>query len=216
MINDMLNKANASQLILNLAKSLVTCLVAYLIPYLAMVGYKLTNSKLDKGGRWIVGITASIVLLLTQFAYLATTLLQANISLNFANYKRNLIDLLFYRELLIGLGIGIVFILLEVLPFFDGSKQASVKKIETEADEIDGADVSNDDNKEEVGETSDVAGGIEGTSEEVDGMKEEDYVGADLIEEKDSDEADAIEEEDSAGVEVIEEKDSDKTDGIDE
>ena len=106
----------------NLLQSLVTCICAYFVSYFAIVGYRLSSAKMDGKGRWIVGILSIVVVILVQFGYLAVLIVkEPDVALNFSNFITNLVKYNFYFTMLMGAGIGAVFTLISVLPFFDSS-----------------------------------------------------------------------------------------------
>ncbi|MFA5564197.1 MAG: hypothetical protein WDA32_08420, partial [Candidatus Caldatribacteriota bacterium] len=128
MVNGLLNSAGSPDWVLNLVRSLITCICAYLISYFAIVGYKLSGAGINKSGRWMIGIISIAFIIIVQFAYLAVLILkEPSVKLTFGNYMTNLVKYNFYRDMLIGAGIGTVFALIAVLPFFDSSKGKTSK-----------------------------------------------------------------------------------------
>ncbi len=125
-----LTKVNAPSFLSNVAQSLLTCLCAYFVSYFAIIGYRLSRARMDIRGRWIAGIVSVAVVILVQFAYLAVLIIkEPSVALTFKNYMTNLVKYNFYFNMILGAGIGIVFTLIAVLPFFDSSiKSDSAKK----------------------------------------------------------------------------------------
>ncbi|MFA6736713.1 MAG: hypothetical protein WCR87_07330 [Saccharofermentanales bacterium] len=92
------------------------------------MGYKLSGAGINKSGRWMIGIISIAFIIIVQFAYLAVLILkEPSVKLTFGNYMTNLVKYNFYRDMLIGAGIGTVFALIAVLPFFDSSKGKTSK-----------------------------------------------------------------------------------------
>jgi len=76
----------------------------------------------------MIGIISIAFIIIVQFAYLAVLILkEPSVKLTFGNYMTNLVKYNFYRDMLIGAGIGTVFALIAVLPFFDSSKGKTSK-----------------------------------------------------------------------------------------
>lgn len=157
---DLLNKLGAPSILDNFVQSLVTCLCAYFVSYFAITGYRLSRAKMDGKGRWIVGIVSVAVVILVQFAYLAVLIIkEPDVALNFKNFITNLVKYNFYINMVLGAGIGIVFTLISVLPFFD----SSMKSTKSKADFIkrrkisDDEDILDEDIRDEETIQSDVA-----------------------------------------------------------
>ncbi|MHB1452426.1 MAG: hypothetical protein ACYCYM_00520 [Saccharofermentanales bacterium] len=126
---DLLARIGAPTILDNFVQSLVTCLCAYFVSYFAITGYRLSRARMDGRGRWIVGIVSIAVVILVQFAYLAVLIIkEPDVALNFKNFITNLIKYNFYINMILGAGIGIVFTLISVLPFFDSSKKSARSK----------------------------------------------------------------------------------------
>jgi len=128
-INGLLGKITTSALVTNFTQSLLTCLCAYLVSFLAIFGYRLSKAKMDKKGRWIVGIVSIAVVVLLQFAYIAVLIIkEPTVSFTLTNYLTNMSKSAFYINMLLGALIGTVFTLISVLPFFDTSISSSRAK----------------------------------------------------------------------------------------
>lgn len=163
LVNDLLIKITQSALIPNFVQSLLTCVCAYLVSYFAIEGYKLSKSKLNIKGRWIIGITSVITVIVAQFAYLAVLIIkEPGVEFTFSNYISNLTKFNLYINMLLGVLIGVVFTLIAILPFFDNTKSSSDAKTDFLArkrkSHIDNSvDVSEDSQQEDVVDTSDDA-----------------------------------------------------------
>jgi hypothetical protein len=135
LINDYGFRLNAPGMLVNFIQSLLTCLCAYLISSFAITGYKMSKAPIDTLGRKVIGITAIAVVIVIQFAYLAVLIIkEPQVHLTFSNYFTNLVKFHFYITMLLGAFIGVVFVLISVLPFFD--KKGSDKPPETIHDEL--------------------------------------------------------------------------------
>lgn len=120
MVFDLISKLSTNTVFYNFSQSLLTCVCAYLVSYFAIIGYRISNAKMNTKGRWIVGITSIAIIILVQFAYLAILVVkEPNVALNFKNYILNLAKFTFYINMILGAVIGIVFTLIAVHPFFD-------------------------------------------------------------------------------------------------
>lgn len=129
LVNDLLSKVTQSALIPNFVQSLLTCVCAYLVSYFAIEGYKLSKSKLNIKGRWIIGTVSVITVIVAQFAYLAILIIkEPDVKFTFTNYISNLTKFNLYINMLLGILIGVVFTLIAILPFFDNSKSSSEAK----------------------------------------------------------------------------------------
>lgn len=163
LVNDLLIKITQSALIPNFVQSLLTCVCAYLVSYFAIEGYKLSKSKLNIKGRWIIGITSVITVIVAQFAYLAVLIIkEPGVEFTFSNYISNLTKFNLYINMLLGVLIGVVFTLIAILPFFDNTKSSSDAKTDFLArkrkSHIDSSvDASEDSQQEDSIETSDDA-----------------------------------------------------------
>jgi hypothetical protein len=129
-------------LVSNLVQSLFTCVCAYLVSYMAILGYRMAKGRMNRKGRWIVGIVSITVVILIQFAYIAVLIIkEPTVALTWSNYITNISKSTLYINLLLGVLIGTVFALISVLPFFDTSISSSkkAKKIAAKkaAEEID-------------------------------------------------------------------------------
>lgn len=161
LVNDLLSKITQSALIPNFVQSLLTCVCAYLVSYFAIEGYKLSKSKLNIKGRWIIGITSVITVIVAQFAYLAVLIIkEPGVEFTFSNYISNLTKFNLYINMLLGVLIGVVFTLIAILPFFDNTKSSSDAKTDFLArkrrSQVDNSvDVSDDSQQEDEVDTSD-------------------------------------------------------------
>jgi len=123
LLRNVIGKVSSSSFIFNFTQSILTCICAYLISYFALTGYRLSKSRFTIEGRWIVGITSAILVILVQFAYLAVYVIKTpGISLTISTYSKYLTENNFYINLILGAAIGIIFTLITVLPFFDSEK----------------------------------------------------------------------------------------------
>ena len=126
LLFDLLARFSSPDILNNFAQSLITCLCAYFVSYFAITGYRLSNARMDGKGRWIVGIISIAVVILVQFGYLAVLIIkEPNVALTFQNFITNLVKYNFYINMVLGAGIGVVFTLISVLPFFDSSVKSS-------------------------------------------------------------------------------------------
>lgn len=129
LIKDLLSKITENSLIFNFTQSLLTCVCAYLVSYFAIIGYRLSKSKMETKGRWIVGIVSIVTVIVIQFVSLAILIIkEPSVTLTFSNYITNLSKSNFYINILLGALIGIVFTLIAVLPFFDNSVSSAKAK----------------------------------------------------------------------------------------
>jgi hypothetical protein len=129
LLFDLLARFNATDILNNFVQSLVTCLCAYFVSYFAITGYRLSGARMDRRGRWIAGIISIVVVILVQFGYLAVLIVkEPNVALTFQNFITNLVKYNFYINMILGAGIGIVFTLIAVLPFFDSSAKSAKAK----------------------------------------------------------------------------------------
>lgn len=129
IVDDILNKFNSPVLLNNFIQSLFTCICAFLVSYIAIVGYKLSGASMDKRGRFTVGITSIAIIIVVQFAYLFVMILKSDVDMTFNNYFTNLIKYNFYIQLILGFAIGTVFTLIAVLPFFDNKVKVEDERV---------------------------------------------------------------------------------------
>ncbi len=127
-VGGLIEKITANTIVGNLVQSLLTCICAYLVSYFAILGYRLSKSRMNRKGRWIVGIVSVAAVILIQFAYVAVLIYkEPSVALTWDNYITNIAKSAIYINLLLGILIGTVFTLISVLPFFDTSVSSSKK-----------------------------------------------------------------------------------------
>lgn len=129
MLKDLISKITENAIVINFTQSLLTCICAYLVSYIAIIAYRLSKAKMDTKGRWIIGGVSIAVVILVQFVSLAILIAkEPSVNLTFTNYLTNLSKQNFYVNILLGALIGVVFTLIAVLPFFDSSLSSSQAK----------------------------------------------------------------------------------------